>query len=307
MPELMIGFIFLFFFKESDNYAGTIGTTAGSAVFNSLIIPGIVLMFVTIMRLAKSVKISTRVVLRDGLFLIAAELLLIFTISGNNIGWAEGLGLIIFYVIYIVYLFTTMPKQDLQVQQEIKEKEYDVKGKKAWAYLILSVLGMSITCYGLTLAVEQIGILMDIPLIFTAIVLAAAASSVPDTVISLKDARRGNYDDSVSNALGSNIFDIAIAHGLPLFLYTMIFGNVIMTAETTAQSIELRVGLLILTAISLPLYIFNKKLGFKGGLYLIGLYAIFILYIVGQVTGHPIAIEIGLYFRNSVDFLMFWN
>jgi len=33
------------------------------------------------------------------------------------------------------------------------------------------------------------------------VVLSAAATSVPDTIISMKDARKGNYDDAVSNVL----------------------------------------------------------------------------------------------------------
>ena len=42
---------------------------------------------------------------------------------------------------------------------------------------------------------------MGIPSYFTAVVLAAAATSVPDTVLSVKDARKGEYDDAVANAV----------------------------------------------------------------------------------------------------------
>ena len=43
------------------------------------------------------------------------------------------------------------------------------------------------------------------------VIIAAAATSVPDTILSIKDARKGNYNDAISNALGSNIFDICFA------------------------------------------------------------------------------------------------
>ena len=60
---------------------------------------------------------------------------------------------------------------------------------------------------------------LDIPILFVAVILASAATSVPDTVISVRDAKQGNYNDAISNALGSNIFDICFALGLPLFLF----------------------------------------------------------------------------------------
>ena len=34
---------------------------------------------------------------------------------------------------------------------------------------------------------------------------------------------QGQYDDAISNALGSNIFDICFALGFPLFLFTLIY------------------------------------------------------------------------------------
>ena len=44
----------------------------------------------------------------------------------------------------------------------------------------------------------------------------------------MKDAQKGNYDDAVSNVLGSNIFDVCFALGFPLFLFTIIYGPIEM-------------------------------------------------------------------------------
>ena len=61
---------------------------------------------------------------------------------------------------------------------------------------------------------------LGIPVMFVALILASAASSFPDTIISMKDAKKGNYDDAISNALGSNIFDVCFALGLPMLIFT---------------------------------------------------------------------------------------
>src|SRR5690606_36485356 len=90
----------------------------------------------------------------------------------------------------------------------------------AWVLLIVSVVVIAIVCFKLVQACEWIGSKeytipylgtfegRNIPILFVAVILASAATSVPDTILSMKDARKGNYDDAISNALGSNIFDI---------------------------------------------------------------------------------------------------
>ena len=309
MPELLTGFVFLFFLHGSDGYSGTIGTTAGSAVFNSLLIPSLVILTVTLFGTIKSIRVSNKVIFRDGIFLLLAEIALIAVISTNRIGVIEGWILVGIYAIYFAYMFITMSKKK-QVKEERKkdllqqatdELDTKIKNLKSISLLVYSTGIMALASWLLVYCVVEIGEGMGIHLMFVSIILAAAASSIPDTFISIRDARKGNYDDAVSNALGSNIFDICIAHGLPLALYTMIYGDVIMTQETTTNSIELRVWLLILTAITILIYLLNKKMTKWTGLLLILLYGVFFIFIFGRAMDYSWATELGNFltsFRN---------
>jgi len=122
---------------------------------------------------------------------------------------------------------------------------------------------------------------MKINPLFIALILVAAASSVPDTIISLKDARKGNYDDALSNVLGSNIFDITISMGLPLAVFLAITGQKIDFIESGPTLIDIRVMLLTVTVITMAVYYFSKELK---TIHVVGLgilYAIFILYAIG--------------------------
>lgn len=130
MPELLTGFIFLFYLHGSDGYAGIIGTTAGSAVFNSLIIPGAVILMVTIWMGIKAIKISRKVAMRDGLFLLLAELVLIFVISSNKITWKEGALLVLLYLVYVFIMFKGMSKKNNTSEESKAEEDYSVSGKK---------------------------------------------------------------------------------------------------------------------------------------------------------------------------------
>lgn len=287
MPELITSFIFLFFLAGSEGYAGTIGTTAGSAVFNSLLIPAAVILIVfaygIVQNTRKGIQLNPKSIRRDGFFLIMAEIALIIVISGNTVTWVDGAILMGIYFVYAVTLYKQNKSDIVTIDPGTPKRT-----KTAWKRLLLSTLAMTVVCWGLVYSVEQIGELMGVPLIFVSIILASAASSVPDTIISIKDGLKGNYDDAVSNALGSNIFDICMAHGLPVFIYTLMYGSIVMSDETTQSSVELRIALIIVTAISVLIYAFNKSIFKRHGYMFIALYVIFIVYVVLRALGYEI-------------------
>ncbi|MDP4680035.1 MAG: hypothetical protein NWS46_06665, partial [Cyclobacteriaceae bacterium] len=142
---------------------------------------------------------------------------------------------------------------------------------------------------------------LNIPLMFVALVLASAASSFPDTIISIKDAQRGKYDDAISNALGSNIFDVCFALGFPLFLFTILHGPIHMPEELIDLSAELRFLLLILTIICVLIYTTGKYIGRGKALLLLGLYFLFILYIIGRSSGNEITTSISEFLIGALE------
>lgn len=74
LPELFTTLFFLFVLKDKDGFAGGIGTTAGSAVFNAMIIPAVVILVVIGKDISSKIEISQKVILRDGIALILTEL-----------------------------------------------------------------------------------------------------------------------------------------------------------------------------------------------------------------------------------------
>jgi cation:H+ antiporter len=277
MPELLTSFLFLFNLDAVDGYAGTIGTTAGSAVFNALIIPSLVIFFVykwRILNKETSIPLSQYVVSRDGIFLILAEFLLLITILTGEITWIDGLGLMLLYVVYSAYLYKDSKKADsISGEKKVYIPSNKKKLYKSIWNLILSISFMTVFCWGLVYCVEGVGHVLNIELLFTSVILAAAASSVPDMMISLKDAKAGNYDDAIANALGSNIFDICIAHGLPLFIYTLMYGSFSLVGADAHESNILRITLLVVTTLSILVY---RK---RGGVNKTSSYLLILLYL----------------------------
>ena len=231
------------------------------------------------------------------------------------------------YGAYVVILFRTMSEAEEGEEEDDDEDdespdrsrfmsllmldlEHAIVGDKeltrarGWNLLVVSMIVIGAACLLLVKACEWMGAEsfsffgmgtfsgLNIPIIFVSVVLASAATSVPDTIISIRDARAGNYDDAVSNAIGSNIFDVCFALGLPLFLYTLMNGPIELSAETALFSSELRTLLFGLTTVGIIIYLLGDGMGRGKAFLLLGLYFFFTLYIVGRSNGWDWADEL---------------
>ncbi len=298
LPELLTATFLLFAFKDEDGFSGGVATCAGSAVFNAVIIPAVSVLAVMFVGVKQSdgtrkkvsfIELNKATVLRDGAFFVLAELALIYFLGDSVLMWWMGGALMGIYALYFGFLMWQFKTgravededdddddDDDDEEQAPKWKQlltFDFNGLffggedfttgRAWVVLSSATAVIGVACYGLSWAVVETAHVLDVPLYFTTVVLAAAATSVPDTVLSVKDALNGNYDDAVANAVGSNIFDICVALGLPLFAYGLIYGNIELAAEfgDGADVQILRIGLLVVTGIVLALFLIGKKIG----------------------------------------------
>jgi Ca2+/Na+ antiporter len=334
MPELFTTLFFLFILKDKDGFAGGIGTTAGSAIFNGMIIPAVVILVVIFKRINSSVEVSRKVLIRDGLSLLICELVLIFLIGGDNLNWIHGLILMLLYAVYVVYMLRSMKanKSDIGDDDDDDDDDDDaedkgfiinlltlnleplfvkneVNTKNSWWLLIVSMTVIGGACMLLVKSCEWLGDAMGVPIYFIAVVLASAATSVPDTILSMKDAKKGNYDDAVSNALGSNIFDVCFALGFPLFLFSIINGPIEMSVSTVENISELRILLFILTLLAFIIYLANRKMGKTSAFLLLGIYVLFTVFILGKSMDAGFSTTVSTYLsqiNDWVDSLRFW-
>ena len=114
--------------------------------------------------------------------------------------------------------------------------------------------------------------------LFTTVVFAAAATSVPDTILSVKDAMKGNYDDAVANAIGSNIFDVCVSLGLPITLYGLLVGPINLSDGGDDGVQLIRWVMLGFTVVVLAMF-FPGRVGKKAGLSMLALYGSWVAYI----------------------------
>ena len=162
--------------------------------------------------------------------------------------------------------------------------------KTAWIVIGLTTIVAAIACYWLVEVTHATATTLDVPIFFVAVILAAAASSVPDTFLSVGAAMRGDDDGAVSNAFGSNIFDLCVCLSIPLLVGSYLNGwdPILLTqdGEPMRGLAGLRILLCTLTIITLLIMWHNRQLTKNKAYILIGLYGVFVAYAVAGSLGY---------------------
>lgn len=87
---------------------------------------------------------------------------------------------------------------------------------------LISMIWISFYSYIMVWMITVIGSTLGIPDTVMGLTFVAAGVSVPDALSSLAVVKEGYGDMAVSNAVGSNVFDILICLGLPWFMKTAV-------------------------------------------------------------------------------------
>merc|ERR1719217_325523 len=99
--------------------------------------------------------------------------------------------------------------------------------KSSLKCITLALANITILSYLMVDAARRFGIIVGIPSLFMGLVFLALGTSLPDVLGSLAAARKGQADMAVSNAFGSNIFDILIGLTVP-WLSSVMLGKPIV-------------------------------------------------------------------------------
>lgn len=284
-PELFVALFAVI--KPGGHQVIGIGSIVGSALFNILFIVGAAAMI-------KQAKLTWQPILRDLIFYFIAVLLLLWAIWNGEFSMLNALvflGVYIIYVIAVIYWRKILPYTDKKFTQEEKTgcaepgffNYFDrllcfIFPSKEKYYLVffISIIIIAALSWVLVEAAIEISALLNIPEAIVALTVLAIGTSVPDLISSLIVAKQGRGDMAVSNAIGSNIFDVLVGLGLPFLLFIIFFGGSIDTSvgDLMSSSVILFVSVIVLFVL---LLVSKWKIGKISGLILLGLYAFYII------------------------------
>jgi len=190
-----------------------VGAIVGSAIFNILVIPGI-----AGIASEETVVTNRAVVYKEAQFymLSVSALIIIFSLAviyypldltGPELDGRITRPLAVLpLLLYCLYLFIQW--------QDVSDHESDhveMNVLKQWGLLAAGLLVILVTVEQLVHAVDSLGDTIGTPKFLWGITVLAAATSLPDTIVSVQAAREGKGITSLGNVLGSNTFDLLVA------------------------------------------------------------------------------------------------
>ena len=257
VPELFTTIVFLVILGDSEGFVSGLSTIAGSSVFNVFVIPGVMILTVFFKYSKPLEEHNRKIVLRDGILLLVVQSIIYFIIIQGAFKSWHGAILLLVYGLYIFMLFnmnknSKIGPEDCYYSPETRRK-LNIK-------FILGVIGVGVGCYYLVEVCVELGNEFDLAIPVVALVIAAAATSLPDTFLSVRDAGQGKTDDAISNAFGSNIFDLCVALGLPLLIYGLVQGDIVLADELVKSLSAIWIVLMGLTVVALLVMCLSKRL-----------------------------------------------
>uniref|UniRef100_UPI003217AFC4 calcium/sodium antiporter n=1 Tax=uncultured Draconibacterium sp. TaxID=1573823 RepID=UPI003217AFC4 len=284
-PELFVALFAVI--KPGDHQVIGIGSIVGSAIFNLLAIVGAAAW-------VKQAKLTWQPVVRDLFFYAIAVGLLVHVIWDGTFSFHEAVLFLIVYVLYVVavvYWRKILPYSDVECDESVEEAHGEHNkvtkpvdkllhfifpaAERYYLVFIISILIIAALSYVLVEVAVHAAHALNIPEAIIALTVLAVGTSIPDLFSSIIVAKQGRGDMAVSNAIGSNIFDILVGLGLPFLIVMSMSGEAISTGGNLVSSALILAASVVLLV--LLLLVKKWKVGKLTGGILIATYIFYVL------------------------------
>lgn len=242
-PEIAISF---------NSVANKNGTMAFANVIGSCIVN--VFLIIGLAAIIKPIKVKHETIKKEMPMLVLittsfSVLMLdsLFNTKANNVfSRADGLLLILLFFMFVIYLI-----QMLRRKPTHKDSTEPVKYNNIWVAIVLLILTIILISLSSDLIIDnaiKLAKMLNISekiITMTAIVIG---TSLPEMFMTISSAKKNEFDMTIGNIIGTNIFNICIVLGLPIVIY----GNIPLTNFSI-------IDILVVFLSSLDLYIYSRS------------------------------------------------
>lgn len=262
-PELAISFNSMI----SGNSDMTLANVIGSSIVNILLIIGI-------SAIVSPIKLKEATVKRELPLLLLITTAFFFLINDsffsskltNILSRSDGFILIMWFITFCIYIYYIAKKN-----KEFFPKKPKYTKKRAIIRVIIAIIGIIVTSDLIVDSAVYIAEALHISQKIIAMTIIVVGTSLPELMITILSAKKGEFDMAIGNIIGTNIFNICIVLGLPI----SIFGSVSSAAFNL-------VDLVVVLLAALLLFIFgrtDKELTRREGVIMLITVIVYYLYI----------------------------
>ena len=187
-----------------------VGAIVGSAIFNLLVIPALSAFY------SEELETTRDIVHKDAQFYVISVLVLfiVFALGATYVPGGTNSAAILTPALvslplatYGIYVF--LHQQD--ASDHAADKPPDIRPGKQWGLLAVSLLVIAVGVEGIVRAALSLGALFGTPTFLWGVTVIAAGTSLPDAFVSVRAAQNDDSVTSLTNVLGSNIFNLLVA------------------------------------------------------------------------------------------------
>lgn len=240
-PEVAISFQSV----QSGDGQIAFANVIGSCIVNVLLIIGVASLIRPIKVKHATIKKELPILLLiTSVFSILMLDRLFDPLSRNVFSRADGLVLILFFSVFVLYLVGLLHKGG----EKGNNSEIKYGGFMSVLLIILAIL---VTIFSSDLIVDNavaLAHMLNISEKIITMIVIVIGTSLPELVMTVTSARKGEFDMAVGNIIGTNIFNICVVLGLPVVIY----GNVSLGGFNF-------IDILVVFLSSFCLYLFAKS------------------------------------------------
>ncbi|SFR63441.1 sodium:calcium antiporter [Halogeometricum limi] len=214
LPELAS----VVFAALSGSFGLGVGAIVGSAIFNVLVIPALSGILTD-----EDVEASRTLVYKEAQFYMIAVSVVVITFAMAVIYYPTGPGLsgtvtrplaALPLALYALYVFI----QYADTAEHEADPVTDANVLREWGTLVAGLVVILVAVEQLVHAVQFVGDVYGAPDFLWGVTVLAAATSLPDTLVSVRAAKNGRGVTSLANVFGSNTFDLLVAIPVGVFI-----------------------------------------------------------------------------------------
>ncbi|OTE99373.1 sodium:calcium antiporter [Halorubrum sp. SD683] len=257
-----------------------VGALVGSAIFNVLVIPA-----AAGLGGEDELEANRAIVYKEAQFYMLAVSALVvtfalaviyFPVSTDPIvGTLPRSLAVIPLALYGLYLFIQYQDVDDAAIDRVRE---GIDIRREWAKLGGGLAVIVVTVERLVASVESLGVTFGVPEFLAGVTVVAAATSLPDTLVSVRTARENRGTTSLGNVLGSNTFDLLVA--IPLGV--LIVGEVAVNFSTAVPMLGVLTVATVLLFVTLRT---SLALNERESYALLAAYGLFVAWVVTESVG----------------------
>lgn len=254
-----------------------VGAIVGSAIFNLLVIPALSALF------SERLEATRDVVHKDAQFYVISVLVLfiVFSLGATYVPGGTNAAAVLTpelalipLATYGVYVF--LHQQD--ASEHVAAEAIDVEPAREWGTLVLGLLLIAVGVEGVVRAALALGEIFGTPPFLWGLTVIAAATSLPDAIVSVRAAKSGESVTSLTNVLGSNTFNLLVAIPVGVLLAGTATINFLAAIPTMGFLAFATLVFIVFTRTSLELTD-AEAYGF------LGLYGLFLLWMTLESIG----------------------